>query len=160
MSRKGPVRHRPGATRRTFERVARVAMGLIAVGAVVFGILMGWDSVARWWLARRVRTQYVQTECTVLQSRIAAEGTTKSVVHYGTGGHRHRARKPVTLYRPEVRYRYVVGSDVFESSRFSASALAHDTPGPVGAVLARYPVGAPCTCWYDPKQPQEAVLER
>ena len=84
--------------------------------------------------------------CTIVESRLAAQSPTDP------GGE--------TLYRPEVRYRYRVGPSDFESTRYRfVNAFRNDESGAAAAVRA-YPAGATVSCFVDPADPSEAVLDR
>jgi len=59
---------------------------------------------------------------------------------------------------PVVRYTYQVAGQTYEAGQISHGA---QTGGLIaGNLLARYPVGAQVTVFYDPNAPAEAVLER
>ena len=59
---------------------------------------------------------------------------------------------------PFVEYKYEVGGKTYRCSRLS---IAEKTPGSERErILARYPVGAAVTVYYDPKDPSRALLER
>jgi hypothetical protein len=74
----------------------------------------------------------------------------RSVVSRGSKGGRS--------WHPEVLYRYEYGGLSRRSSqiRFSGGGSRSGT----GSFLARHPSGAKVTCWVNPRDPDEAVLER
>jgi Protein of unknown function (DUF3592) len=60
--------------------------------------------------------------------------------------------------QPFVQYEYVVGGRTYRGARVD---VGERTPGSeLEAVLARYPVGAAVTVFYDPADPSKALLER
>ena len=59
---------------------------------------------------------------------------------------------------PRVEYQYRVGKRKYRGRRIT---IGEKTSGfELEAILARYPVGAAVTVYYDPANPQTAVLER
>jgi hypothetical protein len=66
-----------------------------------------------------------------------------------------------TTYEPRVGYAYDVGGRPFENARLAFGGTVGDG-NPTGAqrVVARYPVGAIVHVYYNPANPQDAVLER
>lgn len=59
---------------------------------------------------------------------------------------------------PAIAYEYNVGGKRYKGERIS---LAENLPeSEIEATLARYPLGAQVTVYYDPANPQQAVLER
>jgi hypothetical protein len=59
---------------------------------------------------------------------------------------------------PLVEYEYEVGGKPYTGRRISIGEQAADSG--VAETLARYPVGAGVLVYYDPKDPEKAVLER
>jgi hypothetical protein len=61
-------------------------------------------------------------------------------------------------YAPIVRYTYSVGGHSYTQSQ-SDLALTASSPEQAQAVVARYPVGAVVTVYYDPRAPQHALID-
>ena len=111
----------------------------------------GYFRFQHWRLLRRVRTTYVMAACTVL----SAEMTTGFHTH-GKGRKTHDH----AFFEPLVRYRYRALGQEFESTRFSPNPREEHERAAMQAIIARYEVGTPCSCWYDPAHPEDAFLER
>ena len=77
-------------------------------------------------------------------------------VSRGTGGPRDR----MTLYRPVLLYEYEVAGKRFRGSRIAQSpGLDCGVPEFAQKVIGRYPVGTAVAVRYNPKRPDESVLE-
>ena len=77
-------------------------------------------------------------------------------VSRGTGGPRDR----MTLYRPVLVYEYEVAGKRFRGSRIAQSpGLNRGLPEFAQKVLDRYPVGRVVAVRYNPRRPDESVLE-
>lgn len=83
------------------------------------------------------------------------------VVRTGITQQRRRGKNPsdkqIGNY-PEVIYEYDVGGRTLRGNRVNVTPLVADVE--VEPVLNRYPVGSEVTVYYNPKDPQESVLER
>lgn len=60
-------------------------------------------------------------------------------------------------YYPKVSYRYEVKGRTYVADTLDAGVWSHPS---VDAIVARYPVGAAVTAYYNPADPAEAVLTR
>jgi hypothetical protein len=77
-------------------------------------------------------------------------------VSRGTGGPRDR----MTLYRPVLLYEYEVAGKRFRGSRIAQSpGLDRGVPEFAEKVVERYPSGSAVAVRYNPKRPDESVLE-
>ena len=65
-------------------------------------------------------------------------------------------------YYPQINYQYVVAGLEYRSQRRSLINVGGGslTRGVAQRVLARYPVGSAVVVYYDPRNPNEAILER
>lgn len=63
------------------------------------------------------------------------------------------------LYWPNVEYRYGVRDSTYVGTRVRAILTRASSDGPARRVVARYPVGAAVTVFYDPADPSSALLE-
>ena len=115
-------------------------------GAVlVFGLVTFFSSVlhplaqlalSQWWAA---------VPCTILSSGLKWQDT---------GGKRHTTA---------VAYSYEVGGKTYQGDRQQfgpAEWYKHGSREREAAVTARYPVGAGATCYVNPRNPADSVLER
>jgi len=115
--------------------VLRLAFSAVAVGLVLFGLFaLRETSRSRGWL---------ETDGRVVSS----------TVHEFAG-------KVGTTYRPMVIYSYAVGAVRFMSSRVAFHAVNSADREDAARAAARYPAGATVPVFYDPQDPEQAVLER
>ena len=64
-------------------------------------------------------------------------------------------------YTPKVEYTYDVGDQVFTGEKLSFGfTTRYGNQTKAEAQLAHYPEGSQVTVYYDPSNPEEAVLER
>lgn len=65
-----------------------------------------------------------------------------------------------TSHRPEVRFRYVVAGQRYESDRMYPTIIVqgYASAGNAAAELAPYPVNARVRAWVDPSHPEQAFL--
>ena len=61
-------------------------------------------------------------------------------------------------FDPGIKYQYTVEGVTYTGDRVSFGRIPSTAEG-VGIVLMQYPVGASVTVWYDPDDPDRAVLE-
>jgi hypothetical protein len=129
--------HRPGV-------VALVIGGFgLAVLAIVVSSLREAAAMKRWPVA----------EGTVLSAKVDEH---RESVSRGTGGPRDR----MTLYRPVLVYEYEVAGKCFRGSRITQSpGLDRGVPEFAQKVIDRYPVGSAVAVRYNPRRPDESVLE-
>ena len=66
---------------------------------------------------------------------------------------------PSTSYQPVVEYDYTVMGAAYHASRVAFGANSFGK-GQAEAILAKYPLDAPVTVYYNPEKPGEAVLEQ
>ncbi len=80
----------------------------------------------------------------------------KTSVSRGVGGSRAR----MTLYRPALVYEYEVTGKRFHGTRLAQSpGLDRGVPDFAAKVVERYPGGSAVAVRYNPKRPDESVLE-
>jgi hypothetical protein len=66
-----------------------------------------------------------------------------------------------TTYEPRVGYAYDVGGRAYENARLTFGGQVQDgNPSGAQRTVARYPIGAIVHVFYNPANPQDAVLER
>ena len=129
--------HRPGV-------VALVICGFgLAVLAIVVSSLREAAAMKRWPVA----------EGRVLSAKVEKY---RESVSRGTGGPHDR----MTLYRPVLLYEYEVAGKRFRGSRIAQSpGLNRGVPEFAQKVVERYPGGSAVAVRYNPRRPDESVLE-
>jgi len=129
--------HRPGV-------VALVIGGFgLAVLAIVVSSLREAAAMKRWPVAGG----------RVLSAKVEEY---RESVSRGTGGPHDR----MTLYRPVLLYEYEVAGQRFRGSRITQSpGLDRGVPEFAQKVIDRYPVGSAVAVRYNPRRPDESVLE-
>lgn len=63
------------------------------------------------------------------------------------------------LYTPIVQYEFAVGGAKFASQRVSFGSYQSSRSSDAGTVVARYPVGAEVTVYFNANDPADSVLE-
>jgi len=112
----------------------RVVFSLLAVGLIILGLLT---------LRQTPRSRrWAKVEGKVITSNVN-EFT-------GKGGR---------TYRPMVIYAYSVGAVRFMSSRIASRPLASSDRSAAARFVEKYPVGKTVQVFYDPQDPEQAVLE-
>ena len=86
---------------------------------------------------------WVATPCTVISSRVQS----------------HRGNKGTT-YRVDILYRYELNGEERCSSRYQFMDISSSGYKGKAEIVRRYPPGAQRTCFVNPRDPEEAVLER
>ena len=117
---------------RTFDYL-RLAFSAAGIGLIIFGLFtMRETSRSRGWAT--------------VGGRVVT-----STVNEFTG-------KSGTTWRPMIVYSYSVGSLRFMSSRIAFHSLASGDRGDAARLAARYPAGSTVRVFYDPQDPEQAVL--
>lgn len=122
--------------------------GLVIFGVFWSGITLVFDGLISYQCSRGIKSyQYVETTGKVTSSRV--EET--------------RDHKRKRSFRPQVEYDYLVDGKTlhgkvrtFGEATISGTGARHSAEG----VLKRYPVGQEVPVFYNPDDPQQAVLER
>ncbi len=73
----------------------------------------------------------------------------------GTGTRRRES----TTYSADISYDYAVGGVEYVNGTVRFGQVNTSSPSDARAMLKKYPVGAPVTVYYNPENPQIAVLE-
>jgi hypothetical protein len=120
----------------TFELLVGIAFAVIGALGVVWSV---------WELGRSIRSsRWLRTEGVVLVSDLQRSRDSD-------GGY---------MYRPEISYSYQVdGADFVASRRKFGSRISLSWSVPAARAVRKYPAGSRVSVWYDPTDPQEAVLE-
>jgi len=110
-------------------------IGLVS-GVIFFFALLQPSLRAAW--------SYVETDCVVLDKRLAE----------------NRGNKGGTTYKPEIRIRYRVANQDYDIWTYDAAQVATGFRAAQQAILDRFQVGQHYSCWYDAANPGQAVLTR
>jgi hypothetical protein len=83
-----------------------------------------------------------------------------SYVEEDSHQNKDRTKPPHVFYRPIIRYQYEVGGKIYREGccRFGRNNSDSD-PGPARRLVAEFPVGREMPVYYDPDQPENAVLK-
>ncbi len=131
------------------ERKPSLVLGsrgcLTAFGAIflIAGLIASWFTLVRpmWQLSQA--TSWNDTEATITFSEVKIDRDSEG-----------------TTYRPEIRFKYVVNGESFESSNRVFFSWSSSNQSWARKTVERYPVGSKHMCYYDPSQPSFAVLDR
>ncbi|MGE5358830.1 MAG: DUF3592 domain-containing protein [Bacteroidales bacterium] len=128
-------RDRAAAARRTRHlNLARLLFSALALGLILAGLYtMRERSRSRGW---------VKTGGTVVSSTVS-----------------EFAGKSGRTYRPMVMYAYSVGAARFMSNRITFGQVASSRRASAERFVSRYPAGRRVDVYYDPQDPERAVLE-
>jgi hypothetical protein len=91
----------------------------------------------------RVNQQFRQTTCVILGKQL--------IMLQDRNG---------TVYRPEFQIRYRAGNKYYETSTYNITGESTSGRAHKEEILSRYEMGQTYPCWYDPANPQVAVLVR
>lgn len=132
-----PISSGAGASGAT--RFAPVFFGLFfVIGAILFYFL-AWLPLSRVVAAR----SWTPTPCRVISSRVQS--------HAGDGS---------TTYRVDILYAYQVNGREYRSNRYKFMGGSSSGYAGKAAIVGRHPAGATVTCYVNPRDPSDAVLER
>jgi Protein of unknown function (DUF3592) len=116
---------------------------LIGIGAILGAYFVYLDRQDE-----AIRTTYQQTTCTITSAEVSVE----EEMHHTRG--RHYVTR---TYYPEIVYTFKVDGQQFEGEDYRA--FEHGmTEEEANVVVARYSEGHSATCYYDPADPENAVL--
>jgi hypothetical protein len=106
-------------------------IGLAVFAGFAFGMILP---------AVRAQLFFIETRCTVLDKRL------------GDGGD--------NTWRPEVHIQYEVNGQIRQTWTYDAAGVYSSGRAAKEAILARFVQGQQYPCWYDPADPDRAVLVR
>jgi hypothetical protein len=117
------------------------------------GVLFGAGFVYQDHSDQTVRATYKPTTCKITESVVTVE----EHVHQGGGRFGRFRRYSTYTFYPEVTYTYTVNGKDYENDvyRYSEQGM---TELEAERVVNQYPEGASSTCYYNPADPEEAVL--
>jgi hypothetical protein len=114
-----------------------------AVFTLIGGLVLYFAAIAPA-LKMLAARSWVPVECTILTSEVG----------------RHSGSKGSTTYSINITYRYEFEGRSWESARYNFFTGSSSGYEGKAAVVRQYPPGARATCWVNPQQPSEAVLDR
>ena len=118
----------------------RFGLGTWGFGVAGVAALLG----AAWTLyVGHVTTSWPQVEGEVVDGHIQRDVNTEGDAHF----------------EPQLRYRYVVGDVAYEGERIERFGVGYSARSDASDVLAAHPVGSTLPVYYDPAEPESAVLE-
>ncbi len=109
------------------------------LGCIGLAVILATVVVPDW----RVNHEFVETECTVLESGVGKTETADAV-----------------LYRPEVRIRFEVAGETIVTSTYDIRNAYSAGRDDKQAAADRFVKGRKYRCWYDPADPGVVVLVR
>ena len=116
--------------------------------AILVGGLIGWGAALL-----EYRTSLRSAAWPSVTGVVRASEVETSIQRRSSGPNR-------TSYLFSLRYEYTVDSQTYEGDRIRFGGYGDGTREFADAAVARFPVGAEVTVYYDPDDPGEAVLER
>ncbi|HEX8823743.1 MAG TPA: DUF3592 domain-containing protein [Archangium sp.] len=135
-------------------------LSLLSTISVVLGlvglVVIGWG-LRRMSQASRTR-KWPTTQGSILSSTTVSR-IAPPVPRPGEDEEETAARPPQTLYRPEVTYTYKVGQRSFTGTALGSDEVEISSERQARDHAARYVPGSPVTVYYDPEDPQRALLE-
>jgi hypothetical protein len=120
----------------------KFAVGLLAVFFVI-GAVVSYFITVRPLLQVLSARDWTVTPCTIVSSRVQS--------HRGDDG---------TTYRVDILYRYEFAGREHRSNRYQFVGGSSSGYQGKARIVGRHPVGAQRTCYVNPRNPAEAVLER
>ncbi|GIW79159.1 MAG: hypothetical protein KatS3mg105_0966 [Gemmatales bacterium] len=125
------------------ERSIRLLPLAFACIVLSLSAYLTYGSVASYQEQRRAQATFKPVSAVVLTSRVR----------------RIPGDEGSDTFRPEVKYRYEVDGQRYESDRFAFFAKGYSDYLEAKRVADRYPVGSTVTAYYDPSDPAKAVLD-
>jgi hypothetical protein len=108
-------------------------------GIAAFAIMLA--NIA--WPELRANRHYLETRCTILKTAISERRTDDGLT-----------------YRPDITIAYKVSGRKFETVTYDAARMYSSSEANAQEVVNQFHVGEQYACWYDPGDPQQAVLVR
>ena len=116
--------------------------------AFVLGALLFWQA----W--RRQQKVKASMSWPYVPGRVIA-ASVRQVVERGDA-----QTRDITNYVPFVQYEYQVGGQNYQGNRLAFQEKGYNSHKKAFKLVAAYPAGNPVSVYYDPANPQNAVLER
>jgi hypothetical protein len=123
-------------------RIGRLGMSLffgafLVMGMAFFALLINVLVLPEW----RANNRFVQHRCRVLQERLAESENEQT-------------------YRPEFLIAYEIDGQEYSTWTYDVTKAYSGDRAAQRAILEEFDVGGEYPCWYDPDEPQTAVLKR
>jgi hypothetical protein len=123
---------------------------MITAFGILFGLTLG--AIAGWFVFRDRRQR---------RAALSWPATTGRIVESRVEPKTLPGDRPTIRFAPRIAYEYAVHDRAYRSERIAfADAFWSLAPQGAAATVARYPAGAEVTVYYNPRRPEEAVLER
>lgn len=137
-----PVRTKPISSVGSSQTGTRFAIGFFGLFLFI-GVVVFYFITLQPLLQVLSARSWVVTPCTIVSSRVQT--------HRGDDS---------TTYRVDILYRYEVDGQEHRSSRFKFMGGSSSGFKSKAEIVAQYPEGAQRTCFVNPRNPAEAVLQR
>jgi hypothetical protein len=123
---------------------------MITAFGILFGLSLG--AIASWFVfsakrKRRAALAWPSTEGRIVESRVESKMLPGD--------------RPNTRFAPRITYEYSVHGRAYRSERVAFDEIFWSlAPQAARTTVARYPSDTQVTVYYNPRRPEEAVLER
>lgn len=117
------------------------SMSMVLIGVGLALVLFAY--VAYLGPESRVYREFQETTCTIVDKRLIALQDRNG-----------------TVYRPEFHIRFQVAGQTYDVLTYNITGETTSGRAQKEEILSRYEVGRNYPCWYDPADPQQAVLVR
>lgn len=130
--------------------MARIVTLLIFGGFASMFLYVGFT---QWWQQRRNLEHAESIDATIVHSDIKSSTTADTDGRVGFSN-------STTSHSPEVRFRYVVSGDTYESTRLRATIIERGYASRESAAeeLKPFPLHATVRAWVNPAHPEQAFL--
>lgn len=130
--------------------MARIITYLIFAG---FTAMMLYVGITQFLQQRRSMANATPIDATIVRSEVSTSTSSDT-------DSRLLRSSSTTTHRPEVRFRYVVAGQTYESERMYPTIIVqgYASAENAAAELAAYPVNAKVRAWVDPSHPAQAFL--
>jgi hypothetical protein len=123
---------------------------MITAFGILFGLALG--AMAAWFVLRDRRRA---------RATLAWPATAGRIVESRVEQKHLPGDRPNVRFAPRITYEYTVDGRSYRSERLAFREVFWSlAPQAATVKVARYPAGAEVTVYYDPRHPDEAVLER
>jgi hypothetical protein len=123
---------------------------MITAFGILFGLTLG--AIAGWFVFRDRRQR---------RAALSWPATTGRIVESRVEPKTLPGDRPTIRFAPRIAYEYSVDGRAYRSGRVAFGDVFWSlAPQAARAKVARYPRGAQVTVYFNPRRPQEAVLER
>lgn len=130
--------------------MARMMTYLIFAG---FTVMMLYVGITQFVQQRRSMANATPIDATIVRSEVFTSTSSDT-------DNRPLRSNSTTTHRPDVRFRYVVAGQTYESEQMYPTVIVqtYASAGSAAAALAPYPVNARVRAWVDPSHPEQAFL--